>query len=213
MNKKVKVVNELLRWYDTNGRQFLWRSKGISIYKLLACEIFLWRTQASRVSQFIELFFKKYPSPKCIEQVPLKELAEDIKKLGLSNRRAKKLKNTFSKYGTTRLPKSEKEFRKIFKLGQYTARSVLAIRYNKNAFPVDQNIRRFFERVFNYKIENIRNISKSDNVFLKKFFRSCNEKIIWAVIDFASLVCKNRYPSCSECILKKFCHHYLKISK
>lgn len=209
MGKKENVVKELLYWYKTNGRKFLWRNSKISFYKLLICEIFLWRTQANTVASFIGSFLNKYPSPTKIEAASFNLLAKDIRQLGLVNRRTKQLKQTFLKYNNKKIPKSEKEFRKRFKVGQYISRSVLTIYYKQNLFPVDQNIHRFFQRVFDYKIKNIRNISKKDDLFLKDFIDEGKRKIIWAIIDFSTSICKKVKPQCNVCILNKYCYYFM----
>lgn len=212
MNKKDNITSKLLKWFEKNGRRFTWRSNHISFYRLLVCEIFLWKTQAATVNSFIARFFKKYPTPEKIEKTPIKSLINDIKVLGLSNRRAKLLKKTFSNYSNRNIPKFEKEFRKRFGVGQYIARSVLSIYYNQNLFPIDQNIYRFLKRVFNYEIKNIKNLTLEDELFLKDFIKKRHKRIIWAIIDFSSSVCKKRKPECNECVFAKYCY-YFKSSK
>lgn len=211
MNKASKVNLELLKWFQKNGRKFPWRRKNISFYKLLACEIFLWKTQASMVSAFIDYFFKKYPTPNTIDRTPMRKISKEIKTLGLSNRRARLLKKTFLGYSDKNIPRTEKEFRKRFKIGQYIARSVLSIYYNQKLFPIDQNIYRFFKRVFDYKIKNLRKIPPGDELFLKNFYSENSKKLIWAIIDFASLICKSRNPACYTCLLNRYCVYYHKI--
>lgn len=201
-------MNTLLNWFELNGRKFLWRKNNISLYKLLGCEIFLWKTRASTVSSFINSFFEKYCTPKKIETTSIAVLKKDIKKLGLYNRRAKQLKQTFTNFSNRNVPKSEREFRIRFKVGQYIARSALSIYSNQNLFPVDQNIDRFLKRVFNYNIRSLRIISMKDEVFLKDFINKAGKKIIWVTIDFASMICKNRNPECDNCILNKYCFYY-----
>ena len=206
-NKRNRIVNRLLKWFANEGREFPWRKDRISLYKLLACEIFLWKTQANTVAHFIGPFFKKYPTPSHIEKASIKIVSRDIKKLGLSNRRARQLKQSFSAYSSKNIPRSEVEFRKRFRVGQYIARSVLAIYYDQKTFPVDQNINRFFIRVYNKEFKNIRKITREDNAFLKYFYGYGNKKLIWAVIDFASLICKNNSPKCGDCFLNEHCCH------
>lgn len=209
MKKKENIVKELLSWYKANGRKFLWRNSKINLYKLLICEIFLWRTQANTVASFIDSFLNKYPSPAKIDITPFNLLAKDIIKLGLVNRRTKQLKQTFLNYNNKKIPRSEKEFRKRFKVGQYIARSVLTIYYKQDLFPVDQNIHRFIQRVFDYKIKNIRNISERDDLFLTGFINQGKRKIIWAIIDFSASICKKLKPRCNACILNKYCCYFI----
>ena len=208
MNSGDKVTSCLLKWFEKYRRSFLWRNKHISLYKLLACEAFLWKTQAETVSDFLPEFFNKYPSPIKIKNRSLKLLSKDIKRLGLSNRRAKLLKQISFSFGDAQdIPKSENEFRKQFKVGQYIARSILTIRYGLPLFPVDQNVYRFFKRVFNHKIKNIRTITPRDDIFLRRFIIKGKKDIVWAVIDFTSQICKRNNPKCNSCFLTKYCHY------
>lgn len=192
MPNKDKTIHSLLKWYKRNKRKFLWRRKNISLYKLLACEIFLWKTQAKTVASFTGRFFKKYSSPLKIEKSSIKALKNDIKKLGLVNRRSKQLKNTFTKFSYHNVPQAEEEFRKRYRVGQYIARSVLAVRYSKKTFPVDENIRKFFKCLYGYDIKNIRKISKKDEKFLGRFIQKGKKEIIWAIIDLAAISCKTK---------------------
>jgi len=208
MKEKQKVLLALLSWFDHNGRNFSWRNNNVGLYRLLVSEIFLWKTQAKTVSPFLKVFFKSYPSPRSIQEAHGATLKKDLKSLGLYNRRSNQLKMTFGYFSDKNIPLSEKEFRERFKVGQYISRSVLSIRYGQNLFPIDHNIKRFFECVFNHQIENIRNISPKDDAFLKYFIKNGGRKIIWAVIDFATLNCKRSSRDCGSCIIKRYCHHY-----
>lgn len=211
MKDKKKVITILLRWYKDNKRDFIWRSDKISLYKLITSEIFLWKTQANTVKRFLQKFFTKYPNPSALVVTSLSSLAKEIKELGLSNRRAKQLKVVISGFSERNIPVTEREFRKRFRVGQYVARSVLSLRYNQHLFPVDQNILRFFKRVFGWEISNIRKISTKDNLFLEDFIKIGKKRIIWAVIDFSSLVCRASNPACSDCVLYRECEQPVKL--
>jgi len=212
VTKKAKIKKELLKWFSVNKRSFPWRNKNISFYKLLISELFLWKTRANTVAFFIKFFFEKYSSTQKIQTVPERVLARDIKKLGLSNRRTKQLKKIFQDYSNKNIPKQEKLFRERFHVGQYVARSVLLIYYDLKLFPVDQNIKRFFTRVFDYDIESTRKISTKDETFLNYFVKKGNKEIVWAIIDFSTLVCKNRNPKCKECTINYHCNYFKKIT-
>jgi|TARA_B100001971_G_scaffold175413_1_gene169023 A/G-specific adenine glycosylase len=208
VNQKRKVVNELLKWYKINARRFPWRRKKYPLYKLLVCEIFLWKTRADSVSKLIKEFFSKYPHPNYIRDSSKTTIVKDIKSLGLSTRRAKMLKKVFSNYNDRRIQKDEQGFRARFKVGQYIGRSVLSIYYDKNLLPVDQNIYRLIRRIFDYDIKNIRKVISQDEAFLSDFITYGGKEIIWAMIDYASIVCKEVKPKCLNCCVKKYCEYF-----
>jgi len=206
MKTQHEFNRDLLHWYDTNSRQFPWRKGNLSLYKVLVSEILLWKTRAETINNFYPKFFSIYPNKTSLEQSSIEDLTRILQPLGLQTRRAKMLKNVAA--GTVRKRiTDEQSFRKIFGVGQYIARATLAIYYDVNIVPVDENIRRLLKRVFYFSIKNIRSISKDEDLFLKELINKEHKKVIWAMIDHSSIICTRDNPRCGICAFSKYCKH------
>ena len=207
MNSQHEFNRDLLRWYENNSRQFPWRKRNLPLCKVLVSEILLWKTRAETINKFYPKFFSIYPDKRSLGKSSIEDLTRILQPLGLQNRRAKMLKNvaagTFRKKIT-----DEKSFRKMFGVGQYTARATLAIYYDVNIVPVDENIRRLLKRVFDFSIRNIRSISEDEDAFLKELINKEHKKVIWAMIDHSSMVCTRDNPACSTCAFGSYCKFY-----
>jgi A/G-specific adenine glycosylase len=213
MDNDKKIINDiqkislLVDWYENNGDNFVWRDKHYPLYRLIITEFFLWRTKASKVKSFIDEFFSKYPTSKEILFVSIDELKEDIRPLGLYNRRAHLIKSFFKVYNKINIPLDEEKFRNEFKIGQYISRYILTIYYDMNLFPVDANIQRILERLFEYKISNIREISKEDEEFLTQLLKIREKKkVIWSFLDFGRKICDAHKKNCEKCLFKQTCN-------
>lgn len=189
----------------SHGRQFFWRRRPISLYRLLLCEILLWKTRAKTVEAFIRPFLDKYPSAKCIARERPARLVAAVHQLGLSARRSRQLHRTFRGFSDRAVPRCEKEFRSRFGVGQYIARAVLATKYGEPILPVDQNIKRFASRVYGRAIQNVRQIEPIDDAFLAGITRELGPEASWAIIDLCATHCGAKEPRCGHCPIRTSC--------
>lgn len=206
MKVRPHFAKDLLKWYSKNGRDFQWRRKNYPFYKLIVCEILLWKTRAESVESFCSTFFNSCPSASTLKAIPTRKLINMIKPLGLYNRRAKMLKKFVKNYPPGRF-KGEMEIRKKLGVGQYIARTLMVLHYCLPVIPVDENIRRLLERVHGFKIRNIRKISLKENEYLKGLVRNKHKELTWAMIDYSYRVCIPIAPRCSECCLSSYCDY------
>lgn len=205
MDFRHEFRKNLLQWYHANGRRFPWRQGNRSLYVVLVSEILLWRTRAETIGDFYPRFFGAYPNERAIQKTSHEELLRVLQPLGLQNRRAKMLKNAAA--GTFgRNIRDEHSFRSAFGIGQYVARATLAIYYDVPIVPVDVNINRLLERVFSFRIRNIRAISPREDAFLASLLaRDDHKTFIWAMIDYSSMACTRANPSCHSCPFTGHC--------
>jgi len=129
MSKQTKVEKfqeEILSWFEQYARPFLWRNPNISKYKKIIAEILLQRTKAETISNFIPIFYKKFPSWKKLSDIPVQELHDFIEPIGLVNRRSDVLirlsKEMVSRGG--RIPCNRGEIDKLPGVGQYIGNSI-----------------------------------------------------------------------------------------
>lgn len=114
--------------------------KLIQIYKdnpwqlLIGC-IMLNQTNNVQVHQIIESFFIKYPNPESVLSANMNDLIEDIRSLGLYNRRAKNIMN----FSYDWIHKDWKRITDCRGLGKYASDSYeIFIKNNLNVQPTDK---------------------------------------------------------------------------
>lgn len=196
------------RWFDKKERNFPWRKKSASKYQLIIAEVLLQRTQAETVSRFYPRFIKKFPSWKALTKAREKDLQVILKPIGLWRQRANAIKKLSSEMAKRngRFPKTREEIEKIPAVGQYIANAVLMFCHEQPQPLLDVNMTRVLERFFGpRKLADIRYdpyLQKlARDILPKKRFKEFN----WAILDFASIICKSRRPVCNKCVLKAKC--------
>jgi A/G-specific adenine glycosylase len=203
---------EISRWYSKDGRDFPWRNKSASKYQLIIAEVLLQRTKAETVSTFYPRFIEKFYSWKALAKAKKKDLQIFLKPIGLWRQRATALKNLSVEMAKRngRFPKTREEIEKIPAVGQYIANAVLMFCHEQPQPLLDINMARVLERFFGpRKLADIRydpylqQLAK--DVLPKRKFREFN----WAILDFASLICRVKKPFCRKCCLSRRCR-YLK---
>jgi len=198
----------LLKWWEKNGRKFPWRNTK-DPYAVLIAEILLRKTTAKQVERVYNSFISRYYSPDLLAGAEEAELKKMLKPLGLGGRSklliefGKVLVEKFS--GT--VPDKAEDLMKLPGVGLYSANAVLSFIYGQKVSTLDSNFIRVIKRVFGFTSSKARARNDkrawefANNLVPKGRSREFN----WAVLDFASLVCKSRSPLCSQCILKNYC--------
>jgi A/G-specific adenine glycosylase len=212
MVSKQEFSKDLLRWFEVNGRSFPWRRDGLSLYEVLVTEILLWKTRAETIADFLPRFFAAFPDEHSLTSSSMKDLIAIIQNLGLQNRRAKMLRRIATGNFDDKIA-DEKLLRKTFGVGQYISRATLAIHYGVKVIPVDENIKRLLQRIFDFEIKNVRTISTDEDEFLSSLLvKDDCKKLIWAMIDYSSTTCKRDNPACDDCRFNEYCTYFFRRS-
>ncbi|MCK6622151.1 MAG: hypothetical protein HUU32_17660 [Calditrichaceae bacterium] len=208
---RIKYFQEkLLFWFKENGRAFPWRDKKLTTYQKVVSEVFLQRTKAETVAKFYPKFIKNYPSWKSLVNAKQKDIEKYLKPLGLYKQRSHRLlelaKEMAKRNG--RFPKDRQKLESIPFVGQYIANAILLLIHNEPQPLLDVNMARVLERFFEpRKLVDIR-----DDPFLQELSRKIvnhreSKLINWAIIDFATLICKKN-PLCDKCVLRSKCNYF-----
>jgi A/G-specific adenine glycosylase len=202
-----EVRRKLLKWYFKNGRDFPWRHT-YDPYKIMIAEFMLHRTKAEQVTSVYLKFLEKYPDVYSLSNALEKDIKEFTINLGLHWRYkhfinaskfiVEKFKGSF--------PTNYNELRQIPGIGEYISSAISIIAFNKPASVVDSNIARFFNRFYNL---NLTGELRRKKIIIDKsseFFnvRNCRN-LLFAMIDFCSIICKPQNPRCDFCLLNKSC--------
>lgn len=213
MNKTISLFRKkLLFWFEINGRHYLpWRETGLNTYKITIAEVLLQRTQAATIEKFFARFLNIYPDWQTIACTNINELEETLKPIGLYRQRAKRLKELAIEMVKRegQFPKSRKELEQIPLLGQYIVNAIELQIFNKKRPLLDVNMARVLERYFGErKLADIRYDPYLQALSAKVVNHPKSKEISWAILDFASIICKARKPLCTICPLSSSCIYY-----
>lgn len=198
----------LLAWYSQNRRNLPWRSAK-NPYSIWLSEIILQQTRVEQGIGYYYKFLDAFPSVDKLAAAPVDKIMLLWQGLGYYSRArnlhaaAKMVVNTYN----GKFPDSYEELRKLPGVGPYTASAIASIGFNLPHAVVDGNVYRLLSRYFNID-------TAIDSSFgAKAFFELANELIPHehpgdfnqAMMDFGSLVCKPKNPSCAVCPLSAGC--------
>ena len=211
---KYKLVRErILDWYKGNKRDYPWR-KSRSLYQILVTEILLQKTIALNVSNIYNDFFTKYEDFSTIYNADITNLQSDIKGLGLSNKRAKILKDLSQMILTDYsgvIPKDTEILKTVNGIADYVSNAFACFGLNDRTFFFDVNIKRFIQRIF--KPQDVKVKIETINTELDKLLPKTDFKYMyWAILDFGYKICSKNKPKCEQCAISDKCIYFLNLS-
>ena len=199
------MQKELLNWFYQNKRDLPWR-RGRSPYRVWVSEIMLQQTQVKTVIPYYKKWIKKYPTLKSFKESDFDDVIKIWEGLGYYSRcqnmfnAAKLIKSSF--------PNDYDDLIKLPGIGDYTAKTILAIAFKKNLVGVDTNLERIGYRILGLKTKTKRNHNRVIR-FLEE--NQCTKNpgdYNEALMDLGSSLCKASITYCNRCPLKKICKAY-----
>ncbi|WP_051199802.1 hypothetical protein [Christiangramia echinicola] len=213
-HKEIQLFQErIINWFEENGRTFPWRNPSANNYQKIISEVLLQRTQATTVSNFFPSFIEKYPSWKRLGLATELDLQEALKPIGLYKQRAARMYKLAQemKRRKGRFPKTRQEAEKLPMMGQYISNAYELFILNNPSPLLDVNMARVLERFFGpRKLADIRHDPYLQSLSKRVVDYPKKAQINWAILDFASLVCKKRSPNCQICPLYNKCKYQFK---
>lgn len=201
----------VLRWHSSHSRDFPWRRPGIAPFKLFVAEMLLRKTAATRVAPVVLNVWARYPDAAALAGAGQRELAAELRPLGLHRVRARALRQCAATihrlYGGVP-PRQHEELTELPHAGRYVASATRCFAYGEQEPVVDANIARIFERFFGISTE--RQLHLADEVWeFAGVLMGTAPARAWnfAMLDFAALVCVPRTPRCVECPVARACRY------
>ena len=213
-NKELTIQSKLLCWYKKNKRILPWRklekNKLPNPYHVLVSEFMLQQTTVPTVIKRFEEFIKKWPNLKKLSKISESSILTFWSGLGYYSRARNLLKTVkfIEKNFMGQIPNNLDDLLSLPGIGDYTAKAILGIGFNKPTMPLDVNIERIIARIFAYQhpISDIKNKLKEKSI---SFISSkSSSKLIQAFMDYGSLVYTPRNPKCNKCLIKIYCQSY-----
>ena len=215
-NKEAIIQYILINWYNKKKRDLPWRVKRNqklpNPYHIFVSEYMLQQTTVATVKNRFEQFILKWPTIDNLALISNKSILQFWSGLGYYSRATNLLKaaKIIKKNHDSQIPETYEELILLPGIGDYTAKAILGIAYNKSIMPIDTNIERILARLYGMKL-NIKKIKKElrdkSNFFISK---NNSTKLIQAFMDYGSIICTPKNPDCENCLggIKKKCMAY-----
>ena len=206
--KFVEFSNRLLIWHFHNKKKFGWRETK-DPYKILISEILLHKTDSQKVEKVYPKFIEKFPTVYYLYQAESEEIDNLIKDIGLFYRgqRLKRIAEQIVNEFNGNIPVSKEDLMSLYGVGEYISNAVLCFAFKKRMPIVDTNVIRVYERVFNVKsLKSRPHTDKEMWDFAEKMLPKENYVgYNYALLDFASDICRAKNPLCEICPIKSIC--------
>ena len=156
-------------------------------------------TDAS-VNKVTKHLFQKYKTPEDYLKVPLEELEQDIRQIGLYRTKAKNIKtlcqSLIEDYGGE-VPRERDELMKLAGVGRKTANVVVSVAFGVPAIAVDTHVERVSKRLGFCRWKD--SVLEVEKTLMRKI-----PKEEWSIthhrlIFFGRYHCKAQSPNCDEC--------------
>lgn len=172
---------------------------------LIAVALSAQATDAS-VNKVTKHLFQKYKSPEDYVKVPLEELQEDIRTIGLFRNKAKnikKLSQMLIEEYNGEVPRTREELMKLPGVGRKTANVVVSVAFGIPAIAVDTHVERVSKRlgICRWK-DSVLEVEKTlMNKIPKEEWSIAHHRLIF----FGRYHCKAQNPQCEICPLLELC--------
>ncbi|MGE7666006.1 endonuclease III [Ureibacillus composti] len=158
------------------------------------------------VNKVTKTLFQKYKTPVDYLAVPLEELQNDIRSIGLYRNKAKniqalceKLINEFN----GEIPQTREELVTLPGVGRKTANVVLSVAFGIPALAVDTHVERVSKRLGLCRIKDT--VLEVEETIMKKTPKEDWSKTHHQIIFFGRYHCKAQNPQCNVCPLLEDC--------
>lgn len=199
---------QILGWYAGNGRSFPWRQSR-NPYQRVISEVLLQRTRAETVATYFPQFAKRFPSWESLAAASSRELRRLIGPLGLWRTRVPVLKSLAAAVlkNNSVFSRRRSEIERLPGVGQYVGNAIGLFYLNRREPLLDASMARLLERYFGpRRMADIRYDPYLQELARKVVNTRRATDMNWAILDFAALVCRPKFPKCDICPLKAGCN-------
>src|SRR5699024_2562236 len=158
------------------------------------------------VNKVTEPLFKKYKTPENYLAVPLEELQDDIRSIGLYRNKAKNIQTlcqTLLDEYDGEVPKEREELIKLAGVGRKTANVVMSVAFGEPAIAVDTHVERVAKRLAFCRWKD--SVLEVERTLMKKVPVDEWSDTHHRMIFFGRYHCKARSPECVSCPLLDIC--------
>ncbi|MGG1882157.1 endonuclease III [Bacillus sp. I-2] len=158
------------------------------------------------VNKVTKTLFQKYKTPEDYLSVPLEELQQDIRSIGLYRNKAKniqKLSKMLIEEYCGEVPKDRDELVKLPGVGRKTANVVVSVAFGVPAIAVDTHVERVSKRLGICRWKD--SVLEVEQTLMKKVPKEDWSVTHHRLIFFGRYHCKAQRPQCESCPLLDMC--------
>ena len=202
---KIEYILDTLEEMYPNAECELVHSNG---FELLIAVMLSAQTTDKSVNLLTKDLFKKYKSPQDFLNVDLKELQNDLRRIGLYKNKAKNIQLLcdliIHKFEGT-VPSSQIELESLPGVGRKTANVVLSVWFNVPRIAVVTHVDRVSKRL---KLAyNSDSVIKVEEKLMRKIPKDKWSDTHHKMIFFGRYHCTARNPKCENCTLQEICRY------
>lgn len=166
------------------------------------------------VNRVTKDLFRKYKKPEDYLAVPLEELQNDIRSIGLYRNKSKNIRNLcellLTEYGG-KVPEDRDELTKLPGVGRKTANVVVSVAYGVPAIAVDTHVERVSKRLGICRWKD--SVLEVEKTLMRKVPKAEWGNTHHRLIFFGRYHCKAQAPKCTMCPLLHLCREGKKRTK
>ncbi|GEN53949.1 endonuclease III [Halobacillus faecis] len=175
-------------------------------FELLVAVVLSAQATDALVNKVTPQLFEKYKKPEDYIAVPLEELQNDIKRIGLYRNKAKnikKLSETLVEKFNGEVPPTKKELESLAGVGRKTANVVASVAFDEPAIAVDTHVERVSKRLAFCRWKD--SVLEVEKTLMRKIPVEEWSVTHHRMIFFGRYHCKAQRPNCEECPLLFLC--------
>ncbi|MFC0470246.1 endonuclease III [Halalkalibacter kiskunsagensis] len=175
-------------------------------FELLIAVVLSAQCTDALVNKVTPRLFSKYKRPEDYVRVPLEELEQDIRSIGLFRSKAKnikKLAQALLEEYNGEVPKERDELVKLAGVGRKTANVVTSVAFGVPAIAVDTHVERVSKRLAICRWKD--NVREVEETLMKKIPENRWSDSHHQLIFFGRYHCKAQSPQCGICPLLDRC--------
>ena len=166
------------------------------------------QTTDASVNQLTTSLFKKYRSLEDYLKVPLAELENDLRRIGLYKNKAKNIQRTCEAIQSLyqgQVPASQEALESLPGVGRKTANVVLSVWFDVPRIAVDTHVERISKRL---KLAYLKDSPlQVEEKLMRKIPKNLWSRTHHQMIFFGRYHCTARNPKCEKCPLKALCRY------
>ncbi|SEA62669.1 endonuclease-3 [Thalassobacillus cyri] len=158
------------------------------------------------VNKVTKELFQKYRTPEDYLAVPIEELEQDIRSIGLYRNKAKnirKLSQTLLDKFDGEVPRTKKELESLAGVGRKTANVVASVAFDEPAIAVDTHVERVSKRLAICRWKD--SVLEVEKTLMRKIPKEKWSETHHRMIFFGRYHCKAQRPNCEQCKLLEIC--------
>ncbi len=209
----------LLRWFDSNGRTFPWRSEPTP-YRVWVSEIMLQQTTTQTVEGYFARFLERFPNAAALAEADETTVLKYWEGLGYY-RRARSLRaaalQVVERFGGD-VPERFEDVLSLPGVGRYCAGAILSFGFDRRAPILEANTTRLHARLLGLRLETTTATAQkilwraAENWLPLDSGKSRKPNVYrrlnGALTDLGRLVCSPTAPKCDACPLAEFCESW-----